>query len=118
MTGGCLVLARKQICVSGPRFWVCTLTPHARYPVARTDFTGPLPKVTMLEADAFSVLAKSVVTVRDRAGDGRAWDDVTVRLAAGVLQRAFKLDEQARDAFLDLARDAERRQATERWRGR
>jgi hypothetical protein len=72
----------------------------------------------MLEADAFSVLAKSVVTVRDRAGDGRAWDDVTVRLAAGVLQRAFKLDEQARDAFLDLARDAERRRATERWRGR
>jgi hypothetical protein len=72
----------------------------------------------MLEADAFSVLARSVATVRDRASDGRAWDDVTVRLAAGVLQRAFKLDEQARDAFLDLARDAERRRATERWRGR
>jgi hypothetical protein len=72
----------------------------------------------MLEADAFSVLAASVVTVPDRAGDGRAWNDATVQLAAGVLQRAFKLDEQARSAFLDLARDAERRQATERWRGR
>ena len=72
----------------------------------------------MFEADAFSVLAGSVVTVRDRAGDGRVWDDVTVRLAAGVLQRAFRLDEGARDAFLDLARQAERMQATERWRGR
>lgn len=72
----------------------------------------------MFEADAYSVLAKSITTVRDRAGDGRAWDDVTVRLAAGVLQRAFKLDEGARDAFLDLARHAERIEATERWRGR
>ncbi|NEU14994.1 hypothetical protein G3T14_23405 [Methylobacterium sp. BTF04] len=72
----------------------------------------------MIEADAYSVLARSVVSVRERAGDGRAWDDVTVRLAAGVLQRAFKLDEEARNAFLDLARHAERMQATERWRGR
>lgn len=77
----------------------------------------------MFEADAFSVLAKSALaksaaTIRDRAGDGRAWDDVTVRLAAGVLQRAFRLDEEARDAFLDLARQAERMRATERWRGR
>lgn len=72
----------------------------------------------MLESDAFSVLARSVVSVRDRASDGRAWDDVTVRLAAGVLQRAFRLDEEARNAFLDLARHAERMQATERWRGR
>ena len=72
----------------------------------------------MSEVDAYSVLARSVVTVRDRASDGRAWDDVTVRLAAGVLQRAFKLDQEARDAFLDLARHAERMQATERWRGR
>jgi hypothetical protein len=72
----------------------------------------------MFESDAYSVLAQSVVTVRDRAGDGRAWDDVTVRLAAGVLQRAFRLDEEARNAFLDLARHAERMQAAERWRGR
>ena len=42
----------------------------------------------MFRADAFSVLAKSVTTVRDGAEDSRAWDDVAVRLAAGVLQRA------------------------------
>ncbi len=72
----------------------------------------------MFEADAFSVLARSVVTVRNREDDSRAWDDRTVRLAAGVLQRAFRLDQEARDAFLDLARHAERMQATERWRGR
>ena len=118
MTGECLVPARWQICVSGPRFWVESLASHARYPLAETEFTGPLRKVTMLEADAFSALARSVVTVRDRAGDGRAWDDVTVGLAAGVLQRAFRLDEQARNTFLDLARHAERMQAAERWRGR
>jgi len=72
----------------------------------------------MSESDAYSVLAQSVVTVRDPAGDGRAWDDVTVRLAAGVLQRAFKFDGEARNAFLDLAQHAERMQAAERWRGR
>ncbi|MCJ2013590.1 hypothetical protein [Methylobacterium sp. J-076] len=72
----------------------------------------------MFESDAFSTLARSVVTVRDRDGGGIAWDDRTVRLAAGVLQRAFNLDEAARDAFLDLARRTERMKATERWRGR
>ncbi|MBO1021922.1 hypothetical protein IPV08_18370 [Methylobacterium sp. SD274] len=72
----------------------------------------------MFEAYAFSVLAKSVTTVHGRAGDNSAWDDVTVRLAAGILQRAFRLDDGARSAFLDLARDAERIEATERWRGR
>lgn len=72
----------------------------------------------MFEADAYSVLAGLVVTVHERTGDGRPWDDMTVRLAARVLQRAFKLDGEARDAFLDLARHAERMQATERWRGR
>lgn len=72
----------------------------------------------MLESHAFSVLTRSTAPVRERASDGRAWDDVTVRLAAGVLQRAFRLDEQAGDAFLDLARDARRPQATERWHGR
>lgn len=72
----------------------------------------------MFQADAFTVLARSITTVRDRTGDHRAWDDVTVRLAAGVLQRAFKLDEGARDDFLDLARHAARIEATERWRGR
>lgn len=118
MSGGYGTGPRRQICVSGPRFLVRSLASHARYPLAKTDFTGPAQKVTMLEADAFSILARSVVTVRDRAGDGRAWDDATVRLAAGVLQRAFRLDGQARTAFLDLARDAERLQATERWRGR
>ncbi|WP_027172461.1 hypothetical protein [Methylobacterium sp. 10] len=71
----------------------------------------------MFEAEAYSVLAKSVTTVRDRAGHGRDWDDVTVQLAAGVLQRAFKLDDGVRDAFRDLARHAERIEATERWRG-
>ncbi|TXM95456.1 hypothetical protein FV232_07530 [Methylobacterium sp. WL30] len=72
----------------------------------------------MFRADAFSVLAKSVTTLRDGAEDSRAWDDVTVRLAAGALQRAFTLDEGARNHFLDLARHAERVRATERWRGR
>jgi hypothetical protein len=72
----------------------------------------------MFQTDAFSALSRSVATVRDGTGDNRAWDDVSVRLAAGVLQRAFKLDESARDDFLDLARHAERVQATERWRGR
>ena len=72
----------------------------------------------MLEANADSVLANAVVTPRDRASESRAWDDVTVRLAAAVLQRAFKRDEEARNAVLDFARHAERLQATERWRGR
>ena len=72
----------------------------------------------MFRADAFSVLAKSVTTISDGTEDIRAWDDVAVRLAAGVLQRAFKLDEDARNDFLDLARHAERVRATERWRGR
>ncbi len=72
----------------------------------------------MFEPDAYSALARSVMTLRDRASGGCAWDDRTVRLAAGVLQRAFRLDPEARDAFLDLARDAERMRATERWRGR
>lgn len=72
----------------------------------------------MFEADAFSVFSGSVVTVHGREGGGRSWDDDTVRLAAGVLQRAFWLDDGARNAFLDLARDAERIEATERWRGR
>lgn len=71
----------------------------------------------MFEADAYSDPARSVVTVRDRASDGRSRDDVSVRLAAGVLQRAFRLDEEARDAFPDLARQQERMQATDRWRG-
>lgn len=77
------------------------------------DYTGAL----MIEADAFSVLARSAVTVADRPGDGRSWDDASVGLAAGVLQRAFRLDQGARDAFLELARRAERLRATERWRG-
>jgi hypothetical protein len=72
----------------------------------------------MFEADAFSVLARSVVTKGERPGDGRDWDDATVGLAAVVLQRAFKLDEGARDRFLELARRDERMRATERWRGR
>ncbi len=72
----------------------------------------------MFEADAFSVLAGSVATVDDRLSDGRAWDKATVGLGAGGLQHAFRLDDEARDAFLDLARHAERIRATERWRGR
>lgn len=72
----------------------------------------------MFEADAFSVLARSVVTHGDRTGDCPAWDDAKVGLAAGVLQRAFRLDEDTRDAFLELARNEERVRATERWRGR
>ena len=72
----------------------------------------------MFEADAFSVLANTVATVGDEPTDAGAWDKATVGLAAGILQRAFRLDEQARNAFLDLARDAERLRATERWRGR
>jgi hypothetical protein len=72
----------------------------------------------MFEADAFSVLARAVVGVGDRPADGQAWDDATVGLAAGVLQRAFRLDMDARDAFLEVARREERLLATERWRGR
>ncbi|MDO9427770.1 MAG: hypothetical protein Q7T93_13185 [Methylobacterium sp.] len=72
----------------------------------------------MFEADAFSVLARAVVGAGGRTADGQAWDDATVGLAAGVLQRAFRLDVDARDAFLELARREERLLATERWRGR
>lgn len=72
----------------------------------------------MFETDAFSVLAESVVNMGERPSDGRAWDKATVGLAAGVLQRAFRLDDEARDTFLDLARHAERMRAAERWRGR
>ena len=52
----------------------------------------------MFEADAFSVLARSVVTVVHRPSGWPAWNEATVGLAAGVLQRAFRLDEDARDA--------------------
>ena len=72
----------------------------------------------MFEADAFSALARSVVTTADRPGDGRSWDHATVGLAAGVLQRAFRLDADGRDTFVELARNEERVRATERWRGR
>jgi hypothetical protein len=72
----------------------------------------------MFEADAYSVLARSLVNIGDRPSDGPAWDEATVGLAAGVLQRAFRLDEDARDAFLELARHEERMRATERWIGR
>lgn len=71
----------------------------------------------MFEADAFSVLARSVVRTCDPPGDVSSWDDATVGLAAGVLQRAFRLDEVGRDAFLELARRERRMKATERWRG-
>lgn len=72
----------------------------------------------MCEADAFSSLARAVVTVGDGPIDARAWDQATLGLAAGILQRAFRLDADARNAFLDLARHGERMRATERWRGR
>ena len=72
----------------------------------------------MFEADAFSVLARSVVTVEHRPSGGPAWDEATVGLAAGVLQRAFRPDADARDAFFEVARREERVRATERWRGR
>lgn len=72
----------------------------------------------MFEADAFSILARSILRTCDRPGDVSSWDDATVGLAAGVLQRALRLDGDARDAFLELARPERRMKATERWRGR
>lgn len=72
----------------------------------------------MLKTDALTPLAKAVAPLRNEARDGRAWDEASVRLAAGVLQRAFGLDDVARNTFLDLAHREERMQAAERWRGR
>lgn len=72
----------------------------------------------MPETDAFVLVAEAVTAIRDRSRDQRAWDEASVGLAAGVLQRAFGLHDEARNAFLDLARDEERRRAAERRRGR
>lgn len=72
----------------------------------------------MLETDALVLLAEAVAPIRDGSRDRRAWDEDSVGLAAGVLQRAFGLNDDARNAFLDLARNEERRLAAERWRGR
>lgn len=72
----------------------------------------------MLEADAYSVLARAALAVGDHPVHPHAWDKAAVGLAAGLLQRAFRLEDGEREAFLDLARHEERLRSAERWRGR
>ena len=108
-----------QICTSGRRIWFRSVSLQARCPDATSKVGNPHREMTMFEADAGSVLAKTVVTVRGRASDGRVWDVVSVRLAAGVLRRALLRDKEAHVAFLESRpANAERMQGTDRWRGR
>lgn len=71
----------------------------------------------MIEADAYSALPRAALAAGDRPVDPRTWDKATVGLAAGLLQRAFRLDDGERETFLDLARHEARMRSAERWRG-
>lgn len=71
----------------------------------------------MVHADAYSALVRAAATTGERPKDPHVWDEATLELAAGLLQRAFRLDDDAREKVLDLARHEERMKAAERWRG-